>query len=227
MTHSYQQDRALLTGLLGCEGCPGYVGLLGASRSHSRLLQRSRSHTGTSQRCRMLRARMGAGRSDLGGGGDGAQAIALAIVAEVQAWVHGKLGASRTDSRQRLSPSSLKRAALCAICTRNARWTRLDRDRCRHTRRRRLQPAWPAQTTCNSFWRDPARTRGPQSPPGRGCAPIIVVLGANHVEILAAIQLGDALPVINGQWGEGMASSIRLGVDTLDAASRKMPGACC
>ena len=28
-------------------------------------------------------------------GGDGAEAIALAVVAEVQAWLHGKLGASR------------------------------------------------------------------------------------------------------------------------------------
>jgi molybdenum cofactor cytidylyltransferase len=44
--------------------------------------------------------------------------------------------------------------------------------------------------------------------------PIIVVLGANYVPILADSSLGDAVPVINDEWPEGMASSIRLGVRT-------------
>ena len=45
-------------------------------------------------------------------------------------------------------------------------------------------------------------------------SPIIVVLGADHPLILARSSLGDAVPVINDQWQEGMASSIRLGIRT-------------
>ena len=47
-----------------------------------------------------------------------------------------------------------------------------------------------------------------------GFAPIIVVVGANYPAILAQSSLGDAVPVINDEWPEGMASSIRLGVRT-------------
>jgi xanthine dehydrogenase accessory factor len=38
MTHSYEQDRQLLTGLLGAAEVPGYIGLLGASHRSSLLL---------------------------------------------------------------------------------------------------------------------------------------------------------------------------------------------
>jgi CTP:molybdopterin cytidylyltransferase MocA len=57
-----------------------------------------------------------------------------------------------------------------------------------------------------------------------GCAPIVVVLGASHVEILGAVQLGDALPVINSEWRTGMASSIRLGVRTLELVAQDAEG---
>jgi CTP:molybdopterin cytidylyltransferase MocA len=57
-----------------------------------------------------------------------------------------------------------------------------------------------------------------------GCAPLIVVLGANHAEILAEIQLDDALPVINDRWREGIASSIRLGVRTLELVAKDAEG---
>jgi CTP:molybdopterin cytidylyltransferase MocA len=57
-----------------------------------------------------------------------------------------------------------------------------------------------------------------------GCAPLIVVLGANQAEILAEIQLDDALPVINDRWREGIASSIRLGVRTLDLVAKDAEG---
>jgi len=57
-----------------------------------------------------------------------------------------------------------------------------------------------------------------------GCAPLIVVLGANQAEILAEIQLDDALPVINDRWREGIASSIRLGVHTLELVAKDAEG---
>ncbi len=92
MTHSYEQDRALLTALLGGDEVPGYIGLLGASHRSSLLMSEAAATLGCSVAscCERVWAPVGL---DLGG--DGAEAIALAIVAEVQAWRQGKLGASR------------------------------------------------------------------------------------------------------------------------------------
>lgn len=52
-----------------------------------------------------------------------------------------------------------------------------------------------------------------------GCSPVIVVLGADHQEVLAHCRLGDAVPVIHDNWEEGMGSSIRLGVDACASAT--------
>jgi xanthine/CO dehydrogenase XdhC/CoxF family maturation factor len=92
MTHSYEQDRALLTELLGATEIPGYIGLLGASHRSSLLLSEAAAALGSSlaECCNRVWAPVGL---DLGG--DGAEAIALAVVAEVQAWREGKLGSSR------------------------------------------------------------------------------------------------------------------------------------
>lgn len=56
------------------------------------------------------------------------------------------------------------------------------------------------------------------------CNPVIVVLGAGHNEILARNQFTHAIPVINDQWSEGMASSIRLGVRTLGTIVQSAAG---
>jgi xanthine dehydrogenase accessory factor len=92
MTHSYEQDRTLLTGLLGGGEVPGYIGLLGASHRSSLLVSEAAAKLGCSvaECCERVWAPVGL---DLGG--DGAEAIALAVIAEVQAWRQGKLGASR------------------------------------------------------------------------------------------------------------------------------------
>ncbi len=58
-----------------------------------------------------------------------------------------------------------------------------------------------------------------------GCKPIVVVLGAAHVEVLSGCALGDAVTVINDEWLEGMASSIRLGVRTLGLVAKEAEGA--
>jgi molybdenum cofactor cytidylyltransferase len=58
-----------------------------------------------------------------------------------------------------------------------------------------------------------------------GCAPVVVVLGAEYAEVLGRSRLGDALPVINADWMEGMASSIRLGVRTLGLVAQEAEGA--
>jgi molybdenum cofactor cytidylyltransferase len=57
-----------------------------------------------------------------------------------------------------------------------------------------------------------------------GCSPVVVVLGAGYVEILAYSQLGDIVPVINAEWKEGISSSIRLGVKALGIVAKGTGG---
>ena len=90
MTHSYDQDRALLASLL--PSAPRYMGLLGARHRSSLLVSEAAVMTGLSVAacCERIWAPVGL---DLGG--DGPEAIALAVMAEAQAVCMGKLGASR------------------------------------------------------------------------------------------------------------------------------------
>jgi len=90
MTHSYEQDRAWLAGALCCG--PRYLGLLGARHRSALLVSETAAMLGWSveRACEGLFAPVGL---DLGG--DGAEAIALAVMAEIQGCVEGKLGSSR------------------------------------------------------------------------------------------------------------------------------------
>jgi xanthine/CO dehydrogenase XdhC/CoxF family maturation factor len=89
MTHSYEQDRALLVELLPL--APRYLGLLGAKHRSSLLVSEAAAILGRSveECCERLFAPVG---MDLGG--DGPEAIALSIVAEVHGVCHGRLGSS-------------------------------------------------------------------------------------------------------------------------------------
>lgn len=97
MTHSYEQDRELLTRVLPQR--PRYLGLLGARHRSSLLVAEAGALLGWSVAacCELLYAPVGL---DLGG--DGPEAIALAVIAEAQACCMGKLGKSR-----RLSPEDV------------------------------------------------------------------------------------------------------------------------
>jgi len=90
MTHSYEQDRAWLAAVLPSR--PRYLGLLGARHRSALLVNEVAAMLDwTLERaCAGIFAPVGL---DLGG--DGAEAIALSIVAEIQACHEGKLGASR------------------------------------------------------------------------------------------------------------------------------------
>jgi xanthine dehydrogenase accessory factor len=100
MTHSYEQDRALLAELLSAAEIPGYIGLLGASHRSSLLLSEATNLAGCSvaECCERVWAPVGL---DLGG--DGPEAIALAIIAEVQAWREGRLGGARRLTPERVA----------------------------------------------------------------------------------------------------------------------------
>ena len=91
MTHSYEQDRAALAALLGRPRVR-YVGILGARHRTALLVAEASSMAGVTveETCDRIHAPIGL---DLGG--DGPEAIALAIVAEVQASCQGRLPASR------------------------------------------------------------------------------------------------------------------------------------
>ena len=90
MTHSYEQDRGLLAALLPV--APRYLGLLGARHRSSLLVSEAAAMTGlpVEECCERIWAPVGL---DLGG--DGPEAIALAVMAEAQAACMGKLGGSR------------------------------------------------------------------------------------------------------------------------------------
>lgn len=90
MGHSYEQDRAWLTSVLPYH--PRYIGLLGSRHRSSLLLSEAASalRWTVDQACQNVFAPVGL---DLGG--DGAEAIALATIAEIQACCQGKLGHSR------------------------------------------------------------------------------------------------------------------------------------
>jgi xanthine dehydrogenase accessory factor len=95
MTHSYEQDRVLLAAVLPLR--PRYLGLLGA-RHRSSLLVSEVAMTlnrTIASCCEQIYAPVGL---DLGG--DGPEAIALAVIAEVQACCMDKLGASRRLSAE-------------------------------------------------------------------------------------------------------------------------------
>jgi xanthine dehydrogenase accessory factor len=90
MTHSYEQDRAWLAAVLPSR--PRYLGLLGSRHRSALLVSEVSIMLGLSldRTCEGLFAPVGL---DLGG--DGADTIALAIIAEMQACLEGKLGTSR------------------------------------------------------------------------------------------------------------------------------------
>lgn len=90
MTHSYEQDKELLAALLPLQ--PRYLGLLGARHRSSLLVSEVAKTLGrtVAECCEQIYAPVGL---DLGG--DGPEAIALAVIAEIQACCMGKLGASR------------------------------------------------------------------------------------------------------------------------------------
>ena len=98
MTHSYEQDRAWLTAVLPKK--PRYLGLLGARHRSALLLSESAALLGwdVAQVCERVFAPVGL---DLGG--DGAEAIALSTIAEIQACCAGKLGHS-----QRMTPETVE-----------------------------------------------------------------------------------------------------------------------
>jgi xanthine dehydrogenase accessory factor len=108
MTHSYEQDRALLIGVLGGSDVPAYIGLLGASHRSSLLVSEAAAALGCSvaECCEKVWAPVGL---DLGG--DGAEAIALAVVSEIHAWREGRLGASRRLTAERVAEQIAKGGA--------------------------------------------------------------------------------------------------------------------
>ena len=114
LTHSYEQDLALLAALL--PRSLAYLGVLGPQRRTERLvtdlLQRlSEPGTATVRRDWLKRIRTPVGL-DLGG--DDPSSIALSIVAELQAVLHGRLVSTRrTGKQERGVPAGI--AAVAAL----------------------------------------------------------------------------------------------------------------
>jgi xanthine dehydrogenase accessory factor len=95
LTHSFEQDRNLLGKLLPLE--LSYLGLLGARHRSRLLLTEAASQLGWSPEEALQRVHAPIGL-DLGG--DSPEAVALAILAEVQAALHQKTAISRGMSTE-------------------------------------------------------------------------------------------------------------------------------
>ncbi|MDE1162978.1 MAG: XdhC family protein [Acidobacteriaceae bacterium] len=106
MTHSYEQDREFLRQALPAS--PRYLGLLGARHRSALLLSEAAAMLGwpIERACEDVFAPMGL---DLGG--DGAEAIALATVAEIQASLSGKLPRIRRMTAEVVSEQIAKGGA--------------------------------------------------------------------------------------------------------------------
>lgn len=85
MTHSFLQDRRVVADLLAI--APAYLGLLGARHRSALLLQEAAGLAGVPLATALKRVHAPIG---LELGGDGPEAIALAVLAEVQAVLHGR-----------------------------------------------------------------------------------------------------------------------------------------
>ena len=106
MTHSYEQDRGLLVRTIPL--APRYLGLLGSRHRSSLLITEAAAMLGiTVDSCsERLYAPVG-----MNLGGDGPEAIALAIVAEVQAVCHGRQGEPRRLSASEIADQVAKGGA--------------------------------------------------------------------------------------------------------------------
>jgi molybdenum cofactor cytidylyltransferase len=58
-----------------------------------------------------------------------------------------------------------------------------------------------------------------------GAAPVVVVLGAYRKAIEEAVDFGAALIAVNGEWEEGIASSIREGIRAVEMNAADAAGA--
>jgi xanthine dehydrogenase accessory factor len=102
MTHSYEQDRAWLTAVL--PSAPRYLGLLGA-RHRSALLVGEVAELLEWSLERVCAAMFAPVGLDLGG--DGADAIALAVVAEIQACFEDKMREGKLGDSRRMTAESV------------------------------------------------------------------------------------------------------------------------
>ena len=58
-----------------------------------------------------------------------------------------------------------------------------------------------------------------------GAYPILAVVGAHWARIREAVALTPAVPVFNPNWAEGIASSLRAGLEALETQSPRSDGA--
>jgi xanthine/CO dehydrogenase XdhC/CoxF family maturation factor/CTP:molybdopterin cytidylyltransferase MocA len=197
MTHNYLHDLELLKLLL--RSPVQYIGCLGPRRRTERLLSELAGEiTLDEEQTRRVFAPVG-----LDIGAEQPEEIALSIVAEICAMLHGRRGAPLRD---RSLPIHDRREGaaegIAAIILAAGASTRMGRPK-------QLLPSFGGQSLLRRSAIEAVRS---------GCRPVVVVTGA-HAE-QSSLQVGD-LPVQvihNPDWAGGMSSSLRAGLTALDAA---------
>ena len=104
MSHSYLQDGAWLAEVIPAR--PRYLGLLGSRHRSSLLIDEAAERLGlpVARCCEGVFAPVG-----LNLGGDGAEAVALAVVSEVQALIEGRLQTGQLEGSRRLTAEEVER----------------------------------------------------------------------------------------------------------------------
>ncbi len=191
MTHSFDRDRELLRALLPSRA--RYVGVLGPQRRTERIMLEL-GERGAEQR--ELFAPVGL---DLGA--ETPQEIALSIVAEIQAVRRGAQARSLRSrssaihfNAERSGRSYAHQRLVCAVLAAGAS-TRLGRPK-------QLVP----------FHGEPLVRHAVRAALESSCASVAVIVGAEHERVEAALSGLDARSLVNGDWREGVASSVRAAV---------------
>jgi xanthine dehydrogenase accessory factor len=194
MTHNYLHDLELLKLLL--RSPVRYIGCLGPKRRTERLLSELAGElTLNEEQTRRVFAPVG-----LDIGAEQPEEIALSIVAEVYATLHGRCGGPLRDralpihERREGSPEGIAAIILAAGAS-----TRMGRPK-------QLLPSFGGQSLLRRSAIEAIRS---------GCRPVVVVTGA-HADG-SSREVGD-LPVQvihNPDWTSGMSSSLRAGLAAL------------
>jgi xanthine dehydrogenase accessory factor len=229
MTHNYRRDRSLLEFLLPSP--VGYIGLLGPKSRAERLLAdlREAGMVPTEAQLRRLYAPVG-----LDIGAETPEEIALAILAEIRAMLAGRTGGRLRDRQTPIHVAALrarsaKREARSGITARRPATAPL-RASCSVLRApvvsdvglvilaagASLRMGEPKQLL--SFRGRSLLQHTAVEALASQCRPVVVVLGAHAKRLRAELQGLPLQAVDNPDWEEGMASSVRTGIQVLSAA---------
>jgi xanthine dehydrogenase accessory factor len=204
MTHNYLHDLELLKLLLLSPVC--YIGCLGPRRRTERLLSELAGKlTLDEEQTRRVFAPVGL---DLGA--EQPEEIAMSIVAEVCATLHGRRGGSLRERAEPIhQPGGEATGGIGAIILAAGASTRMGQPK-------QLLPCFGGLSLLRRSAIQAIRS---------GCRPVVVVTGANAEESRGEVRNLPVQVVHNSDWASGMGGSLRAGLVALEADNNRAEAA--